>query len=207
MRTQQESMDYIYKYQRYIYDLSRWTFLFGRDRMLDLIDLRGDEKVLEIGCGTARNLIRLAKRYPSLRLYGIDASQEMLKTARRKAGNYAIELFYTLAEEFDYIKYTGFDVVFFSYSLSMIPTWRRVLDDALANLGPGGALYIVDFWDQGDLPAWFGFLLRKWLDLFHVQFEPRLLERLHELSANKEIDLEIIPVLRRYSYIAMAEKM
>lgn len=207
MRTQQELMDYIYRYQRHFYDLSRWTFLFGRDRMLDLIDLRGGEKVLEIGCGTARNLIRLAKRHPSLRLYGIDASQEMLKTARRRAANYRIELFHTLAEEFDYDTHTDFDVVFFSYSLSMIPTWNRVLEDALANLRQGGRLYIVDFWDQKDLPAWIGYLLRKWLDLFHVKFEPKLLERLQELSSDKEINLEIVPILRRYSYIAVVGKM
>jgi S-adenosylmethionine-diacylgycerolhomoserine-N-methlytransferase len=189
MKTQKELMDYIYKYQRYIYDPSRRLFLFGRDRMLDLIALKGDEKVLEIGCGTARNLV------------------EMLKTARNKAKNYAIQLFYTLAEEFDYDKHTNFDVVFFSYSLSMIPTWKRVLEDALSNLRPGGALYIVDFWDQRDLPAWFVYALRKWLDLFHVKCEPELLAYLQQLSLNKEIRLEIIPILKRYSYIAVVEKV
>jgi S-adenosylmethionine-diacylgycerolhomoserine-N-methlytransferase len=174
--------------------------------MLDLIDLEGNEKVLEIGCGTARNLIRLAGKHPSLRLYGIDASREMLKTAQKKARNYQIKLFYTLAEEFDYDKHTNFDVIFFSYSLSMIPEWKRVLEDALRNLKKGGALYIVDFWDQKDLPLWFGYILRKWLSLFHVRFEPKLLGYLEQLSLNRDIDLEIIPICKRYSYIALIEK-
>ena len=39
--------------------------------------------VCEIGCGTARNLIKMAKRYPSAHFYGLDASDEMLKTARK----------------------------------------------------------------------------------------------------------------------------
>jgi len=207
MRTQKELMDYIYRYQRHFYDPSRRLFLFGRDRMLDLLDLEGDERVLEIGCGTARNLIRLTRRHPSLRLYGIDASEEMLKTARRKARNHQIELFYTLAEEFDYDKYTSFDVVFFSYSLSMIPEWKRVLEGALANLRKGGALYIVDFWDQRELPVWFGYILRQWLSLFHVKFEPELLEYLQQLDLNKEITLQIISVYKRYSYIAVAKKV
>lgn len=207
MRTQKELMDYIYKYQRHFYDPSRRLFLFGRDRMLDLVDLEGDEKVLEIGCGTARNLIRLAKKHPSLRLYGIDASKEMLRTARKKAKNYEIKLFYTLAEEFDYDKNTDFDIVFFSYSLSMIPEWKRVLEDALRNLRKGGALYIVDFWDQREMPAWFGYMLRKWLSLFHVRFKPKLLEYLQLLDFYKEITLEIIPVYKRYSYIAMVKKV
>jgi len=207
MRTQKELMDYIYKYQRHFYDPSRRLFLFGRDRMLDLVDLEGDEKVLEIGCGTARNLIRLAKKHPSLRLYGIDASKEMLRTARKKAKNYEIKLFYTLAEEFDYDKNTDFDIVFFSYSLSMIPEWKRVLEDALRNLRKGGALYIVDFWDQREMPAWFGYMLRKWLSLFHVRFKPKLLKYLQLLDFYKEITLEIIPVYKRYSYIAMVKKV
>ena len=207
MKTQKELMDYIYRYQRHLYDPSRWLFLFGRDRMLDLIALQGDEKVLEIGCGTARNLIVLAKRHPALRLYGIDASQEMLKTARKKAKNYPIKLFYTLAEEFDYARHTDFDVIFFSYSLSMIPTWRQVLGDALDNLKTGGRLYIVDFWDQRDWPGWFVYALRKWLDWFHVKCEPALLAYLQQLDSDGDIRLEMMPVLKRYSYILVVEKM
>ncbi|MEJ0071516.1 MAG: class I SAM-dependent methyltransferase [Pseudomonadota bacterium] len=42
---------------------------------------RPQDRICEIGCGTARNLIRLARHYPTIRLYGIDASAEMLKTA------------------------------------------------------------------------------------------------------------------------------
>jgi S-adenosylmethionine-diacylgycerolhomoserine-N-methlytransferase len=41
--------------------------------------------VLEIGCGTGRNLIALAEIYPSAQLYGIDISSEMLETAKRAA--------------------------------------------------------------------------------------------------------------------------
>jgi S-adenosylmethionine-diacylgycerolhomoserine-N-methlytransferase len=206
MKTQKELMDHIYRYQRHIYDLSRRTFLFGRDRMLDQIDLEGDEKVLEIGCGTARNLIRLARKQPSLELYGIDASKEMLKTARKKARDYPIKLFYTLAEEFDYDRYAEFDVVIFSYSLSMIPEWKRVLGDALENLKQGGRLYIIDFWDQKGMPSWFGAVLRKWLSVFHVRFEPKLVRYLEQLSFNGEINLELMPVCSRYAYIAAVEK-
>ncbi|MFM8703695.1 MAG: class I SAM-dependent methyltransferase, partial [Planctomycetia bacterium] len=36
---------------------------------------------LEVGCGTARNLIKLARRPEPGHLYGLDASHEMLETA------------------------------------------------------------------------------------------------------------------------------
>ena len=42
-----------------------------------------------MGCGTARNLIAIARAYPEARLFGLDASEAMLETARaavRRAG-------------------------------------------------------------------------------------------------------------------------
>ena len=73
-------MDQVYRHQRYIYDVTRKYYLFGRDRLIRELDLKPGEHVVEIGCGTARNLIRIARRYPGTQLYGLDASQEMLKT-------------------------------------------------------------------------------------------------------------------------------
>jgi S-adenosylmethionine-diacylgycerolhomoserine-N-methlytransferase len=175
--------------------------------MLDRMHLEGRETVLEIGCGTARNLVRLARRHPSLRLYGIDASAEMLKTARRKARARRIALVHALGQEFPYARHPAFDAIFFSYSLSMMPGWERVLEQALAALPRGGRLYIVDFWDQRDLPAWFRRLLPAWLGLFHVRFEPRLLETLERRRSAGEIELEILPVCRRYAYLAAVAKL
>ena len=59
-------MDRVYRRQRHIYDFSRKYYLLGRDRLVrDLTLAAGKSRVLEIGCGTARNSIRIAERYPS----------------------------------------------------------------------------------------------------------------------------------------------
>jgi S-adenosylmethionine-diacylgycerolhomoserine-N-methlytransferase len=62
----------------------------------------------------------------------------------------------------------SFDHVFVSYSLSMIPDWRRVLETAASHLGPGGRLHIVDFGNQERLPAAAPALLLRWLAMFGV---------------------------------------
>jgi len=67
-------MDGIYRYQRYIYDATRKYYLLGRDLLLDELRPPMGGTVLEIGCGTGRNLILAARRYPSARLYGFDIS-------------------------------------------------------------------------------------------------------------------------------------
>jgi S-adenosylmethionine-diacylgycerolhomoserine-N-methlytransferase len=60
-------MDLVYRRQRYVYDLTRKYYLFGRDRLIRELDLKPGDRVVEIGCGTARNLVRMAQLYPEAR--------------------------------------------------------------------------------------------------------------------------------------------
>src|SRR5689334_365781 len=96
-------MDRVYRRQRHIYDFTRKYYLFGRDRLIDELALKPSETLVEVGCGTARNLIAIARRYPGARLFGLDASQAMLETAQAavsRAGLGArITLVHGLAEE------------------------------------------------------------------------------------------------------------
>src|SRR5262249_2477946 len=74
-------MDRMYRHQRHIYDLTRSIYLRGRDRLIARLAAVPGASACEIGCGTARNLLRLHSERPDLALYGIDASAEMLRTA------------------------------------------------------------------------------------------------------------------------------
>jgi S-adenosylmethionine-diacylgycerolhomoserine-N-methlytransferase len=134
----------------------------------------------------------------------------MLKTARRTFERRGIaekiQLRECLAEQMDYRATFGlerpFDAIFFSYGLSMIPTWQDALETALKNLKPGGVLYIVDFWDQAELPGWFRAMLKRWLTLFHVQFRAELLDYLEALRERHGAALSVRSIHRRYAYIA-----
>jgi S-adenosylmethionine-diacylgycerolhomoserine-N-methlytransferase len=208
-----EEMDQMYRLQRYIYDFTRKYYLLGRDRLLREMKVGPRENVLEIGCGTARNLVLLARRQPEVNGYGLDVSTEMLATAEAKVRSglgSRITLRHCFAENLDHAKTFGlarpFDAAFFSYSLSMIPTWPQAIDAALANLKPHGTLYVVDFWDQGAWPGWFRALLKRWLDLFHVHYRPELLEHLRRLEAQGVGRLTVESVAGRYAYLATFEK-
>jgi S-adenosylmethionine-diacylgycerolhomoserine-N-methlytransferase len=198
------AMDRMYRHQRHIYDLTRKFYLLGRDRLIDTLELRPGERVCEVGCGTGRNLIALARRHAGVACYGIDASQAMLQTARAavdRAGlGERIQLRHGLAEELDPGTAFGlespFDVIVFAYSLSMIPTWRLAIGRAIAALRPGGTIAIVDFWDQRDLPAWFARSLRAWLALFDVHPRPELIE---ELRNERGIAVSLSPLYRGYA--------
>jgi len=168
-------MDRVYRHQRHIYDLTRKYYLLGRDRMIAGLDCGQGETVLELGCGTGRNLALIARKWPGANLHGLDISREMLETARRNLsrsinGN-VIRLAQGDATNFDpnaLFGVAGFDRVVFSYTLSMVPDWEKAIGAALAALNSGGQLHIVDFGDQSRLPRWFATLLNRWLGLFHV---------------------------------------
>ena len=210
-----EEMDAMYRWTRYVYDISRKYYLLGRDRLLSDMELQPGDRVLEIGCGTARNLIRLARQRPEILCYGLDVSTEMLATAEAKVKAHKLDQRITLrhcyAEQVDHAKTfqldAPFDAAFFSYSLSMIPTWPQAIDAALANIKRGGAFYVVDFWDQGGWPRWFRFILEGWLDLFHVHYRPELLEHLRELDKKGIGSLTVKSVARRYAYLAAFRKL
>ena len=203
-----KNMDRMYRLQRYFYDLTRKYYLLGRDQLLDEMNVQPGERVLEAGCGTARNLIILARRHPGSNFYGLDASAAMLETAQTKAdtaGVRNVTLKTALADDFTAENTFGlpekFDKIFFSYSISMIPPWRESIENALTNLKPGGELFIVDFYDQRDLPVPFQRFLKWWLMKFHVKFWPELMPYLESLASDGT-RVEIKPLFRRYSFIA-----
>jgi S-adenosylmethionine-diacylgycerolhomoserine-N-methlytransferase len=172
-------MDAIYRVQRHFYDFTRKPYLLGRDVMIRELDLPVGGSVIEIGCGTARNLLSISRRYPTAFCFGIDISTAMLQTARvsiaREHKSARIRVEHADATSLDPILLFGtpkFDRVIFSYTLSMIPEWQPVLRNAANLLAPGGSLHVADFGDQSGLPTWFRNLLFGWLGCFSVT--PRL---------------------------------
>jgi S-adenosylmethionine-diacylgycerolhomoserine-N-methlytransferase len=187
-------MNRMYRRQRHIYDITRKYYLLGRDLLIDRLAAPPGACVLEIGCGTGRNLILAAEKYPHARFFGVDVSTEMLTTAveaiSRAGLAKRVRVAHADATAFEAAKIFGigrFDRIFVSYSLSMIPAWRTVVDRAIDHLAPGGELHIVDFGSQKRLPRSFRYLLRRWLALFHVtprdELEHELMPRSYRAGA------------------------
>ncbi len=163
-------MDEVYRGQRHIYDFTRKYYLFGRDTLIAGMDAAPGMRVLEVACGTGRNLAKIGKAWPGVQLYGLDISAEMLKSARAALGT-AATLGQGDACTFDAAAVLGaarFDRIVLSYSLSMIPDWEGALDHAAGLLTPGGQLHIVDFGDLAGVPRPLAAGLRAWLAKFHV---------------------------------------
>jgi S-adenosylmethionine-diacylgycerolhomoserine-N-methlytransferase len=168
-------MDDVYRTQRHFYDLTRKYYLLGRDKLIAELAPPAGGSVLEIGCGTGRNLVAVGRRYPGVQLFGVDISSEMLVSARRSVARAELGDRTQLAEgdaaDFDAVALFGrtqFDRVFISYALSMIPDWEGALAQAARCVAPCGRLAIVDFGQQEALPKLWRRGLFAWLAKFHV---------------------------------------
>jgi S-adenosylmethionine-diacylgycerolhomoserine-N-methlytransferase len=60
-----DRMNRMYRRQRHIYNGTRRYYLLGRDRLITSLRPDVGASVLEIGCGTGRNLVLAARLYPA----------------------------------------------------------------------------------------------------------------------------------------------
>ena len=203
------AMDRMYRHTRHIYDLTRKPYLLGRDRLIAELGLEAGGTVLEMGCGTGRNLIAVARAYPKAELYGFDISEEMLKTAKTSVSlaglGERIHLREGDAVAFDAAAAFGraaFDRVYFSYTLSMIPPWRAALAHGLALTHSGGRFSVVDFGFCEGLGSVPRAILHGWLKLFHVAPRAELEDELKALARNTGRPFRFERPFRGYAQLA-----
>lgn len=206
-------MDRVYRRQRHFYDATRKYYLLGRDEMIAGLRIPSGGSVLEIGCGTGRNLIKTMNQFPSAEPYGIDISREMLVTAQKAAERAGLgdrlRLAYADAARFDPEALFGrkdFDRIFISYAVSMIPQWQAVMREAVAHLAPGGELHVVDFGDLERLPRWFRAALYQWLEWFHVTPRNDLFEIAGTIAADAGAQAEARVLYRGFAWISVIRR-
>lgn len=127
--------------------LGRETAL--REKMIDLARLKPGETVLDVGCGTGTLAIAAKGRVGSTgKVYGIDASPEMIVRAGKKAGKARAEIeFRNASIEALPFPDAQFDVALSTLMLHHLP--RQVRENGLREirrvLKPGRRVLIVDF--------------------------------------------------------------
>ena len=174
MSTLGESTNAYYRFHSRIYDLTRWSFLYGRQALVREVVARRPRRVLEVGCGTGRILIAVKRALPDAACLGVDASGDMLRMARRKSAAKDIRWLqgsYPSAEVDAAIAEAGPpDAIVFSYALSMVnPGYERCLEAAHRAVAPQGVVCVLDFHRS----PFAGF--RRWMAMNHVRMEGQLL--------------------------------
>ena len=182
------SSDALKRYYRLhapIYDATRWAFLFGRARLIQLLSKSyadaAPKQILDLGCGTGKNLCALAHAFPQAQITGVDLSPAMLVQAGHTliqkldpAARARISLRNSDIAQMQNLQY---DLIVCSYMLSMTGSQLPDLLQKLRGLlTPTGKLAIVDF---DSTPArWFA----RWMGVNHVRMDGMLSTCLQKFS-------------------------
>jgi ubiquinone/menaquinone biosynthesis C-methylase UbiE len=142
----------------FAYDLLVWIRMLGRERafrerLIDLARLTPGESVLDVGCGTGSLAIAAKNRVgPTGKVYGIDASPEMIARADKKATKAGVEVVFknAIVEALPFPD-AQLDVVLSTLMLHHLSRKAReqCVSEIRRVLKPGGRLLAVDFGSSG----------------------------------------------------------
>jgi arsenite methyltransferase len=141
---------------------SRRGKLIERDRLLAGLGLRGDEEVLDVGCGRGLLLIGAAKRVPAGRAVGIDIWSEADQSDNRRSATLANAEAEGVAERVEVVDGdmrslpfadASFDAVVSSLAIHNVPDAdgrERAIFEIARVLRPGGRVALLDLRSTGD---------------------------------------------------------
>ena len=129
--------------------LFEWLFLLPhniRSKAVNNLELTSGSRVLEVGCGTGRNLSLLREAVGAEgQIYGVDVSEGMLAEAKELCNKREwrnVKLIQ--ADAADYVLPELVDGIIFSLSYAVIPHHQDALRHAWKQLRQGGYLVIMD---------------------------------------------------------------
>lgn len=214
-----QRLEGFYRPQAERYDAFRERLLHGRRELVESLDPAPGARLVELGGGTGRNLEFFGPRLAGFaEVTLVDLCPALLEQARRRARDWP-NVRVVAADACTWRPREPVDCVYFSYALTMIPDWRRAVDNALALLRPGGRLGVVDFYVSPPRPepgrVRHGALTRRFWPLWfghdgvhpHPGHLPYLLSRVQPLRVEERRGtVPYLPGLRAPYYLLVGCK-
>ena len=216
--TLQQRLESFYRPQAAHYDDFRERLLHGREQLIELLDIRAGQRLVELGGGTGRNLEFYGDQIPDLKSVElVDLCSPLLELANARCKKWN-NVIITHGDATQYHPHQPVDRVYFSYALTMIPDWFRAVENALSMLRPGGLIGVVDFYVSraraDETHVQHGFFTRLlWPNWFahdgvylspdHLPYLESVTEPVHRIEASGTVPF--LPGLRApyYVYIGM----
>jgi trans-aconitate 2-methyltransferase len=125
---------------------------WGRE-VLSRLDLRGDETVLDAGCGSGRVTRLICERLPEGRVIGVDSAPSMIDLAREQLAEFGDRVDLRVADLSDLELEEPVDAVFSNATFHWILDHQRLFNRLFAVLRPGGR-FEVQFGGLGNVAEW-----------------------------------------------------
>ncbi|MEH7239394.1 class I SAM-dependent methyltransferase, partial [Bacillus sp. JJ1562] len=119
------------------YEINNWT--------LSLLNIKGNESILEVGIGNGSTLNRVAHQNTNGKNYGVDISKEMVKEARNLNKNFIetglMDITQSNIEDMPFNN-DIFDKVYTVHTIYFWNDLNKGLSETFRVLQPNGTLYI-----------------------------------------------------------------
>jgi len=110
-------------------------------KVLSGLKLRGDELLMDAGCGTGRLTAELLQHLPEGRVVGVDLSQNMLATAHHNLGAQFGSRVQFVAADLQALPFEhAFEGIFSTAAFHWVPDHRRLFRSLFRAIRPGGWL-------------------------------------------------------------------
>lgn len=118
--------------------------------MVPLLELRGDEHVLDVACGTGHASLAVARMLPKGRVTGVDFSAGMLDQAGRKSAAQGISNINFLERDMTALGFPAdsFDVALCAFGIFFVADLDAQLAHVVSVVKPGGRVMISSFQEE-----------------------------------------------------------
>lgn len=135
-------------YDRVADPMTRWG-----GAVLDRVELRGNERVLDAGCGSGRVTEQLLERLPNGRVVALDGSPAMIVAARGRLARFGDRVEYVVADLGRPLPISGrVDATLSTATFHWVPDHDALFRNLAAVLRPGGQL-VAQFGGAGNIAS------------------------------------------------------
>jgi len=129
-------------------------FAASAQQMASCLNLRGDEKLLDVATGTGSNALVLAQHLPKGQVIGIDFSAGMLEQARKKALQMNINNTEFVEMNMQSLVFPDrhFDTAVCAFGIFFVEDMPRQIQHIASKVKPAGSVAITCFYDTAFLP-------------------------------------------------------
>ena len=122
-------------------------FKAAAQRLADSMDFRGNERVLDVACGTGAVALECARRLGAGSVTGVDLSEGMLQKARAKALEQGLNNLEFLCRDLQAMDFApaSFDAASCGFGIFFLPDMEAGLSAIAQQVKPGAAIGISSF--------------------------------------------------------------
>jgi ubiquinone/menaquinone biosynthesis C-methylase UbiE len=147
-KKEKNSLPYLHGYSPVEQDRLRRQAEFAEHMVYRDVDLSDADRLLEVGCGVGAQSSILLRRFPKLKLTGIDLNEQQLTAAQQTLsqlsyaqGRYDIKKMD--AQNMDFEAHS-FDAAFLCWILEHVPDPIQILNEVRRVLRPGAVVYVTE---------------------------------------------------------------